>query len=1330
MINLIDQEHNVNSDGLSIEQQRKIVRQLIVTKKDDIDVISDWLNKDIQNVLGINWVKLKLFNRYIFDWVSDEEFEKVKPTIFWELPVDDIIDHIEFENKYLNNKNLIVFESLPWQYDVRVASTRDCLVLQTWIEWAIRHSILISFEWDISDDDMERIKKWLINPVEKYIINYNDISLVRESPSSEEVEQIDWFLGMNDDQLEELRVKKLKLAMDYDDLKLIKIYFNAHLKRNPTVTEIKILDTYWSDHCRHTTYNTKIKTYNFSWNVWKNSPLYQDMTEALVLYENVIRPTIGSTDKPDSLMELATAGTKMMKRSPESTDRWFCDTWEEINACTFESDIEYELIDENLEKKIITERWEFQFKNETHNHPTEIEPFGWAGTCIWGCVRDPLSWRSWVFQAMRVSWSWDPTVSISETLAWKLAQRVISQISALWNSSYWNQLWVHTWQVAEYFHPWFIAKHLECGYVIAWAPKSHIRREKPVNWDIVIMLWWRTWRDGIWWASWSSKVHDLHSVATLWAEVQKWNPVEERKLTRLFLNPLFTRFIKRCNDFWAWWVSVAIWEIARWLDIDLDAIYTKYTWLDGTELAISESQERMAILISKNDFKEVMDLIKFYNVEAVKIADVTNDDNNPNKDKMVMRWKWNKIVDLPRDLLDSNGALDKKEMIPEIEVRPFDFFECIDDSVNKELKNNDLKSAFLANLRRIEVASQKWLWSIFDSSVWLSNVLAPYGWKYQVTPQNWMVSSVPSHVFWKWDSISTVISSHWYCPRLAEQSPYLWSIYAIIESVSKIVAMWWDRKKSWLSLQNYFGKLWVDPKRWWECYSAGLWSMLAQVLLWIPQLWWKDSMSGTFIDKDKRIDVPPTVVSFVTTIWHIGCTISTEFKWEEKKVIYFKMPTENFWIPSWDQYKDILDKIQELIKDGKVLSSSVVWLWWVGATISKMCFWNRIWFEFNRSWSWAQFIIDRLFNDDIWWIVLEVSDDLEKIPDNSILLWMTKKRKSILIGDVEIELKQAQSHWESTFNGLFPITRFDSTIEKIISSEKAKQRNELKKLSKGWLLWAKFSRLLWSSLKLAVPKVLVPVFPWTNSELDTMWAIKRAWMEPIEHIFRNLTPQDLINSTQKFAELLKDSQMLVFPWWFSAWDEPDWSAKYIASICRMNLVKDALNEFFMKSWTLTLWICNWFQALIKLWVFDETTIRENLNVNSPTLTYNHNHRHITDNVWLRICSVLSPFMSMVNIWDTFVIPVSHWEWRLFIRDKDTISRFIENWQVVMQYLDHDWNPTNEYNWSLQWIASLCSPDGRILWLMPHPERTNDRLFQNIPWNHNLSIFDSASKELG
>jgi phosphoribosylformylglycinamidine synthase len=1350
------------SNRTSLEEQKKFTREIYVATKKELEVSSS-LDKVIEEEFWIKGVKTKLQVRYLVDGLTDQEYETALPTIFGELPVEDLTDAKTFESS-LVNKKVLQIESIPGQYDETVAATQDCLMLQTGEKnHNVRAFATITFEGNISYANMNKIKKYLVNPVEKQSVSTKDKLLDKKIIAPENVAIVDWFTNFNDKDLKEF-IKEYKLAMNLDDIKLAQEYFSQK-ERDPTITEMLVLDTYRSDHCRHTTFNTEIWAVEFA----DDANLSEDQKKILTqikeshkLYKDT-KAKWKNKDKPDTLMGLATAAGSHLTTYPDINPNIKNIVFsEENNACEFTYMVDME--DGSQEE------WRILFKNETHNHPTTIEPYGGAATCLWWCIRDPLSGRARPFQAMRVTGGWDPTKPISQTIAGKLSGSVISTLAALGFSSYGNQIGLHAGEVKSYFHPRYEAKRLEVWYVVAGAPAKNHKKEKPKKWDMVLMLWGKTGRDGIGWAKWSSVSHDSGSVSNLWAEVQKGNPVEERKLERLFLDPRFSLLIKRCNDFGAGGVAVAIGELTRWLTIDLDKVQKKYAGLDGSELAISESQERMAIVISPEDYDIAQQLMEEYDVLGVEVATVEDNEEDSSADKLVMQWtgpdgERKNIVDIDRDFLDKAWA---KRTIEKIKIdvkKDGKFYNRINETIEQILNDKDLKKAFLENLKQLNVASQKGEGSIFDNSVGASNVLSAFGGKYQLSPQMGMISKIPT---FNWvDARTTSIGTHGFNPDLACESAYLWAYNSVKIAISKSVALWGKYDTILLSLQEYFGALRDEPERRWECYAALLGAFRAQMELAIPAIGGKDSMSGSFLltkGKDKiiinpstsvedfaqtdsgqeairqflltdegkvfniaediiphliitkewwvELKVPPTLIAFAQNMGAIDRVVSAEFKKPWNHIVYFPSPDDG------EAYKHMLENVQDLIGQGVVHASSVVESWWIAANITKMAVGNHIGCDIQSE------NVKTLFQEQLWGIILEIdpSVNVQSLYPNAQLLWKTNDREQININDTDISLQEATQTWTELFEKIHPTTPGWWTVESIPVSEKANSRIEL--LSSAGLQ-KNFNIVKWIK-----PKVLIPVFPGTNSELDTAHAIRKAGMEPVEFIFKTQTPELLIESTKQFAKLLKDAQMVVFPWWFSAWDQPHGSAKMITSIFRMNILRDAMQQFLDNPDTLTLGICNGFQALIKLWVFDESKIIDHLTESSPTLTHNSTRRHMTDQVWLQVTSILSPMMSKVNIGDTFIIPISHGEWRLYMKDKETLERYIANGQIVLQYLDVNGNPTNQHNGSLQGIAGICSKNGRVLWLMPHPERSGAKLYKNIPGNHHLPIFESAAYEFG
>lgn len=1312
--------------------------EIFVSKKKEHNWMSRQLHGVLEKELEIEWIKgIKIFNNYLIEWLTPEQFEKSKRTIFSEAPVDDIIEPTDFE-KYTNWKRVITIESKPGQYDARVDAVEQNLMLQTWAKHNNRFKKVVVIDWNISDEDYQKIVKFLNNPVETQTSSlYYDKKFDRKITKPENHRILEWFINSNENSdndylktilswLIDLESKKnketllssncfyqklinlLELSINLDDLKMVLEYFRDEEKRDPTMSELMLIDTYWSDHCRHTTFETKIENLEITWEEW--------LVEEVKNFDKFFKEKSKKYWKDgNTFMELAKSSFKFLKDDPNFKWKDFIDYSVEDNAASYKTTVELE----NWEK----EDWVIMFKNETHNSPTEVEPFGWAATCIWWTIRDTLSWRAFTFQCMRISWSKNPTEPISATHAWKLSQRAISIWAALWYASYGNQIWLATGRVQEYFHPGYVAKRFECGYVVAAVKEKNFKREKPKKGDLVIMAGWRTWRDWVWWANVSSQEAWWVSSEKAWSHVQKWNPIEERKFQRLLLNPKFTRLIKKSNDFWAGWVSVAIWELSRWIDIDLDIVakHTKYEWLSDEELIIAESQERMSFVIAPEHYEEFMKLLEEENLEAFQVAEITNNENEQ-EDRLRIKYQWKDSVNLSRSFLDKNWA--ERRTNAKIDLKKVEYFDKLDQKVQALLDEWKVKEAFIEQLKKLENASQRWLWAWFDSSVWASTILAPFGWKYQTSPQIWMASKIPTH---DWiDSLTAILSTNWLNPLLLSENTYVWWIFSIIESVSKIVALWWDYEKTWISLQEYFGKLTTDEK-YWEVYAGLLWTLKALTELKIAAIWWKDSMSWTAtIDWEKQ-NVPNTIVAFANSPVNSNNIVSAEFKWAWNNVLCFHINKDENWLPDWNSYREMLEKVTQLIKDWKVLSSSIVEHGWLITSIAKLTLWNKIWFNFND-------ISEDSFKSSIWDIVVELAPDLDIFSNwfGEYLIWETTDDSEISFWEESIEIDHAQAALEWTLEWVWSTKKENSW--NVVSIQEYRERKALEICSKlDALEMATAERM---SRK---PVAIIPVFPWTNSELDTKHALIKEWFEVIEHVF--YTPKTNGNeehdkleyekakqSRIEFAKLLKQSQFLVLAWWFSGWDEPDWSAKYMANVLKSDEIWDTLQEHFDNESKLTLWICNWDQALIKLWVFKDSKIKPELEASDPTLTFNENLRHITDITKLGVTSVLSPFMSEVEAWDEFMIPNSHWEWNYAMSEAD-FKEFETNWQIALQYKDENWNPTNKYNWSYNWVAWLTSKNWRIFWMMSHIERNWKNVFKNIPWEKLLPVLKWAYKAL-
>jgi len=1264
--------------------ENREIQEIFVSKNTENNWISRDLKISLEWNLGIKWIQsVKLYNNYLIEWLTEKEFQKSKNTIFAEAPVDDTFTSEEFHNQ-TKGKTIIAIESNPGQYDNRVDAVEQNILLQTSKLHKSRYKKVIVIDWKLSKEDQRKIKEFLYNPTDQREVNLEDKMFERKIQAPENHVIMNGFKELRSD--EELRsfTNKHELSFDLADIKFIHNYFKNEEKRDPTKAELLLIDTYWSDHCRHTTFNTKIKDIKITGN--------KELAEEIQRTEKYFKDKSREKWKEgNTFMEIAQASFRFLKDDPTFKWKDFIDISIEDNAASYKTEIELE----NWEKEI----WVIMFKNETHNYPTEIEPFWWAATCVGWAIRDTQSGRAYTFAAVRVSGAKNPTEPISATLAWKLSQRAISIWAALWYSSYGNQIGLATTRVKEHFHPGYVAKRFECGYVLAAVKEKNLKRKPPTKGDIVIMLGWKTGNDGWGWAKASSSWSKASSKESQSAHIQKWNPVEERKYQRLLLNPKFTQYIKKSNDFWAGWVSVALWELSRWIDIDLDIVasHTKYEWLSDEELLLSESQERMSIVIDPKHYDTVMKMLEEENIEAFKVAEVTNRKEDQD-DRLRVLYKWKNIVNISRSFLDTNGA--ERSAKANIHTQKVDFFDTIHWEVQKFIDNWDYLSAIKIQLSLLENASQRWLWKQFDNSVWASTILAPFGWKYQSSPQIWSASKIPTFNS-KFDSKTAIISTEWLNPYLLEQNTYVGGIYSVIEALSKAVALWWDYQRVWVSMQEYFGKL-TSTEKYWDIYAGLLWTLKALIEMKVAAIWGKDSASWT---DDKGLNVPPTIVTFANTPVDSKRIVSAEFKKTWSSVGIFKIKKDRNWLPDWKEYRRTLQMIQKLIKNWHILSSSVVDQWWVITAISKLTLGNKIGFEFHN-------FSKEDFLAGLWDIIVEFN---EGAPINTFgwhIIWKTSSDEKISVWkwkNNQISIEETQSLLEWTLENVWPTKRPKRNIQEIKPYTKRKSL-EIKEILKEQ------------------PTALIPVFPGSNSELDTKQSLLKAWFKVEELVFNTLSPENFIQSRDEFAELLGKTNLLVFPGWFSLGDEPEGSAKFIANIMRSPEIKNSFQNYLNNKNNLTLWICNGFQALIKLWVFENWNIKNELRKSDETLTYNESLRHETELVRLKVTSLLSPFLSEVNLWEEYIIPISHSEWRIIIPETK-FKQYENNWQIPLQYRDEEGRATNIYNGSAYGIAALSDPTWRILGMMPHPERHWLNLFKNIPGGKYFPIFKGAYESL-
>lgn len=1249
-----------------------LIRRIFVEKKKYYNIESQHLLYDLKKNLNIEGlISVRLLNRYDIKNITLENFNKAVQLIF----SDPTVDIVYKENfKLDNDERIFAIEYLPGQYDQRKDSTEQCIQILTQGEKPlIKNAKVIVLKGEISDDEFLRIKKYCINPIdsqEASLEKPNNFDFQIDYKSH--IDFINGFIDMSELQLKNFK-DKLGFAMSFEDLEFCMSYFKNIEKRNPTITELRVIDTYWSDHCRHTTFSSELKNIeilNGKYSIPIKNAYKKYLKTRSELYNN-------DENKKICLMDIATIGMKELRAHGLLND---LDVSDENNAYSIVMPVD---VNGKLEK------WMIMFKNETHNHPTEIEPFGGAATCLGGAIRDPLSGRAYVYQAMRITGSGDPRVPVESTLDGKLPQRKITVDAARGFSSYGNQIGLSTGKVKEIYDDGYIAKRMEIGAVVGAVPMKNVDRKKPVKGDVIILLGGRTGRDGCGGATGSSKAHTKESILTCGAEVQKGNPITERKIQRLFRNEQITRIIKKCNDFGAGGVSVAIGELCEGLIINLDLIPKKYDGLDGTELAISESQERMAILVDPRDAEYFIKMAHEENLEATIVAKVTSDK------RIKMTWKGNTIVDLSREFLNTNGIISKRDVTV---GSPYEksYFEM----AYKRIRSKNTKEAWLENLINLNICSQEGLSNMFDSTIGAGTILLPYGGLYQDTPSEGMAAKIP---IINGDTKTCTLMSFGFDPNLFKWSPFHGAIYSIVEAISKIVAMGGDYKRIRLSLQEYFEKLEDDKVRWGKPFSALLGAFYAQEMLEIPAIGGKDSMSGTFMG----MDVPPTIVAFALDVSESDIIISPEFKCAGDTVILVEAKRDNEEIPIFDEINKNFSKVNKLIRNKAILSAAAIKLGGIAECITKMTFGNRIGFKFDNN-----FDKKDLFTPSYGSIVVEINDkNIIKEELNGIdyiILGKTIKEKVIYINDEKINIEEAYNVWSKPLESIFP-TKIN------VQDEKIPTINYDNRICKK------------SSSLIAKPRVLIPVFPGTNCEYDSIKAFQKAGAVVDTQIFKNLNIDDIKNSLDEFAKAIKNSQIIMIPGGFSAGDEPDGSGKFISTVFRNPKIKDSIMDFLNNRDGLILGICNGFQALIKTGLLPFGEIRD-IKPNYPTLSYNTIGRHVSRMIMTRITSTLSPWFNNVKCGEIHVIPVSHGEGR-FIAENDMLNMLRDNGQIAAQYVDINGNPTMEMpynpNGSIWAIEAITSPDGRILGKMGHSERIGLNVAKNIPGNKDQKIFEAG-----
>ena len=1245
------------------------IRRVFVEKKPGFDVEAQGLLNELKEHLLIESLEaLRIYYRYDIEGVSDEIYERARKTVFSEPPLDYVYDddiEIEEGSKYF------AVEYLPGQYDQRADSASQCIQILTQGERPkVKYAKVIVLKGDISDNDFDTIKKYIINPVDsREALKDKPSTLDDQLSDPPDVEILDGFISRDDSGLKGL-LHEMGLAMDLDDLKFCRDYFRDEEKRDPTVTEMRILDTYWSDHCRHTTFLTKIDDVEF-----EDGPVSNKIKETYESYlksrEKVYSDRLAQKDI--CLMDIATLAMKELKKDGKLKG---LDESEEINACSIEVKVDIDGKEED---------WLVMFKNETHNHPTEIEPFGGAATCLGGAIRDPLSGRAYVYQAMRVTGSGDPRVSIKDTIEGKLPQRKITTEAAHGYSSYGNQIGLSTGLVDEIYHPGYVAKRMEIGAVIAAAPKYNVVRERPAPGDVVVLLGGKTGRDGCGGATGSSKAHTEESIVECGAEVQKGNAPEERKIQRLFRDANVTRMIKRCNDFGAGGVSVAIGELADGLEIHLDRVPKKYEGLDGTELAISESQERMACVVAPENEEAFKKAAARENLEATTVADVKKEA------RVKMYWRNKTIVDISREFLDSNGST-KHTKIKVTEP------EGIDRNDSKEIK--DIKQHWLDLLSNLNVCSKKGLVERFDNCVGAATVNYPFGGKYQLTPTEAMSAKIPTLTE---ETTTGTLMSYGFSPAISSLSPFHGAVYAVVESVARIVASGGDYRSVWFSFQEYFERLGNDPERWGKPFSALLGAFYAQQQFERAAIGGKDSMSGSF----KDMDVPPTLVSFAVDTVNLEQTISPEIKQTDSRVVYIPVKLDEQSLPDFDKLKTTYSKVTELAASGKILAAHTVRENGPIEAVSKMCFGNKIGFIQDE-----HVTADEFFKPGNGGIVLEISNT-EKVDEllgavDFKVLGSTSEVQSMSIGSVTLELDEAIAAWTKPLEDIFP-TLVDGGESKL-EDYKYETPN-----------------VVVSSEKFAKPRVIIPAFPGTNSEYDSMKAFNNAGAVADIIPIRNLTPKMIDETVNELAESIKNSQIIFIPGGFSAGDEPEGSGKFIAAMFRNPLVKDAVMDLLKHRDGLVLGICNGFQALIKLGLVPYGEIRD-IDEDTPTLTFNKIGRHVSKIVYTKVVSNLSPWLSNVELDTMQAVPISHGEGR-FVANDEWLATLKTNGQIATQYVDHDSNPSMDVffnpNSSYFAVEGITSPDGRVYGKMGHNERLGSYVGKNIPGNKEVKLFKAG-----
>ena len=1259
-----------------------MVKRLYVEKKQGFNVEAKGLHEDLKQNLHLEGLtNVRIINRYDIEGVDEITYENSKYTVFAE-PTIDMVYEEELPSGLGNT--LFAVEYLPGQYDQRADSAAQCIkMMNAEVNAVVKFAKIVVLEGAVNAEEFSAVKHYCVNPVDSQEAKLEiPVNLELESSVPADVAIVNGFIKKTAAELEEFR-KKMGFAMSSRDILFIQEYFNKEEKRDPSITELRVVDTYWSDHCRHTTFMTKLTDIQFEEGKYAEV-IQKSFEEYLAMRQEVYgeRAQKSSQEggKDICLMDLACIGAKYLKKRGLVED---LDESEEINACSIKVKAKIDNKDED---------WLVMFKNETHNHPTEIEPFGGAATCLGGAIRDPLSGRVYVYQAMRVTGSADPRKPIEETLQGKLPQRKITQGAAAGYSSYGNQIGLATGQVSEIYDEGYVAKRMEIGAVIGAAPASHVRRETPLENDIIVLVGGRTGRDGCGGATGSSKEHTEESILNCGAEVQKGNPPVERNIQRMFRRKEVANLIKRCNDFGAGGVSVAIGELADSLDVNLDLVLKKYEGLDGTELAISESQERMAVVVSKEDANKFIAYAHEENLEAVAVAKVTA------TGRFRMFWRGKCILNLSREFLNTNGATQEAKVL--VKDRNI-------SAVDKESEKDIIK-----HLSDLNCCSQKGLIERFDSTIGASTVLMPLGGRYQLSPAAGMACKLPVT---KGETTTATLMAYGFDPQVAKLSPYHGALYAVIDSVTKIVAMGGDYKKIRLTFQEYFERMTENPESWSKPFMALLGALKVQKELGIPAIGGKDSMSGTFMD----INVPPTLVSFAVAVADAKEVISTEFKKTGSKLVYLSTEQDPDKVLDFHMYKKNMSRVREFTASEKILSANTVGRGGIFISIVKMAVGNKIGATLEN------ISKDELHEPQYGALILEMEHDADVEAMFGGLRYKvighTDKKESITVRAdenkgsalVEMELAEIIRQWTEPLENVFPVRTADF--------KKASDQTEVPSIA------YKAANRVTPAIKLARPRVLIPAFPGTNCEMDSKRAFERAGAQADIHIMRNMTQNQLIHSIKELEQKIRESQILFIPGGFSGGDEPDGSAKFITAVFRNPRVKDAVTDLLENRDGLMLGICNGFQALIKLGLVPYGKIME-MDENSPTLTYNKIGRHVSCLVNTRIASNKSPWLAGVETGDIHTIAVSHGEGR-FIAGDDMIASLIEKGQIATQYVDFEGKPSMDImfnpNYSTYSIEGITSPDGRVFGKMGHSERIGQYVYKNVEGNKEQKIFESG-----